>query len=80
MSNDTGRTSILLASVLASSVLIAAVEGESTQRRAAPSAFAKTNLHAWAFEEYDVVSRSPAERAQVLESRHATHLRYRILK
>ena len=68
MSNDTGRTSILLASVLASSVLIAALEGESTQRRAAPSAFAKTNLHAWAFEEYDAVSRSPAERAQVLET------------
>ena len=68
MSNDTGRPSILLASVLALSVLIAAVEGESTQRRAAPSAFAKTNLHAWAFEEYDAVSRSPAERAQVLET------------
>ena len=39
------------------------------QRSAAPaSAFAKTNLHAWAFEEYDAVSRSPAERAQVLET------------
>jgi sugar phosphate isomerase/epimerase len=34
----------------------------------AGSAFAKTNLHAWAFEEYDAVSRSPAERAQVLET------------
>jgi sugar phosphate isomerase/epimerase len=69
MSNQTRRTSTLLACVLVSSVLTPAVGRESIQRRAAPgSAFAKTNLHAWAFEEYDAVSRSPAERAQVLET------------
>ena len=32
------------------------------------SAFAKTNLHAWAFEEYDAVKRTPAERAQLLKT------------
>jgi sugar phosphate isomerase/epimerase len=69
MSAHSRRTPILLACVLVSSVLIPAVAGESTQRPAAPgSAFAKTNLHAWAFEEYDAVARSPAERAQVLET------------
>jgi sugar phosphate isomerase/epimerase len=61
---------ILLTFVLAAlPVLIPAAGDESRQRSAAPaSAFAKTNLHAWAFEEYDAVSRSPAERAQVLET------------
>jgi sugar phosphate isomerase/epimerase len=55
--------------VLLSSVLIPAAGGQATQRPAASgSAFAKTNLHAWAFEEYDAVARSPAERAQVLET------------
>ena len=50
-------------------LLIPAVGGQATQRPAAPgSAFAKTNLHAWAFEEYDAVGRLPAERAQVLET------------
>ncbi len=63
-------TSVLLACVLAwSSVLVPTMGGESRQRPAAAgSAFAKNNLHAWAFEEYDAVSRSPAERAQVLET------------
>lgn len=32
------------------------------------SAFAKTNLHAWAFEEYDAVARTPDERARVLKT------------
>ena len=32
----------------------------------ASSPFAKSNLHVWAYEEYDAVERSPAERAQVL--------------
>lgn len=60
---------MLLACVLLSSVLIPATGGQATQRPAASgSAFAKTNLHAWAFEEYDAVARSPAERAQVLET------------
>ena len=61
---------MLLTCVLASlAVMVAAVGGQSRQRPAAPvSAFARTNLHAWAFEEYDAVSRSPAERAQVLET------------
>jgi sugar phosphate isomerase/epimerase len=61
---------MVLACVLASLfVLRPSVGGESRQRPAAAgSAFAKTNLHAWAFEEYDAVSRSPAERAQVLET------------
>jgi sugar phosphate isomerase/epimerase len=50
-------------------VLIPAAGGQATQRPAASgSAFAKTNLHAWAFEEYDAVARSPAERTQVLET------------
>lgn len=31
------------------------------------STFAKTNLHAWAYEEYDAVKRTPEERAQVLK-------------
>src|SRR5687767_11925508 len=63
-------TSVLLACVLAwSSALVPTMGGESRQRPAAAgSAFAKTNLHAWAFEEYDAISRSPAERAQVLET------------
>ena len=70
MSAHSRCTPILLTCVLASlPVLIPAAGGESRQRSAAPaSAFAKTNLHAWAFEEYDAVSRSPAERAQVLET------------
>ena len=60
---------ILLTCVLASLPVLMPADGESRQRSAAPtSAFAKTNLHAWAFEEYDAVSRSPAERAQVLET------------
>lgn len=60
---------MLPACVLLSSVLIPATGGQATQRPAASgSAFAKTNLHAWAFEEYDAVARSPAERAQVLET------------
>jgi sugar phosphate isomerase/epimerase len=70
MSAHSRHTRISLAWVLASvSVLVPAMAGRSGQRSAAPgSAFAKTNLHAWAFEEYDAVSRSPAERAQVLET------------
>jgi sugar phosphate isomerase/epimerase len=63
-------TPILLTCLVASlPALVPASGGESSQRSAAPaSPFAKTNLHAWAFEEYDAVPRSPAERAQVLET------------
>ena len=70
MSAHSRFTPVQLTCVLAPLlVLIPAAGGESRQRSApAASAFAKTNLHAWAFEEYDAVSRSPAERAQVLET------------
>jgi sugar phosphate isomerase/epimerase len=68
MNPHSHHIAVLLACVLASlSVLAPAMGSESRQRPAGPvSAFAKTNLHAWAFEEYDAVSRSPDERAQVL--------------
>lgn len=61
---------ILLACVFASLPVLVPAVGDGSRQRAASSAsaFAKTNLHAWAFEEYDAVSRSPAERAQVLET------------
>jgi len=70
MGDQRRRTSILLTCLLASSsVLTLPLRGQSAQESAASgSAFAKSNLHAWAFEEYDAVSRSPAERAQVLET------------
>ena len=71
MSAQTRLTPVLLMCVLASltAMVSAARSGESRQRSASPaSAFAKTNLHAWAFEEYDAVPRSPAERAQLLQS------------
>jgi sugar phosphate isomerase/epimerase len=69
MNPHTRYPPIVLACVFASlSVpLLSAAWGGSSQRPAASgSAFAKSNLHAWAFEEYDAVARSPAERAQVL--------------
>src|SRR5688572_19330534 len=70
MSTQSRRRPILLAALVVSlSGLTATVAGEWRQRPNRPgSAFAKTNLHAWAFEEYDAISRSPAERAQVLET------------
>lgn len=68
MSAHSRCTLLLLTCGLASvPVLVPAAGDESRQRSTAPaSAFAKTNLHAWAFEEYDAVSRSPDERAQVI--------------
>jgi sugar phosphate isomerase/epimerase len=71
MSAQSRSTSLLLTCVLASLTVWVpiAAPGESGQRSAPlASAFAKTNLHAWAFEEYDAVSRSAAERAQVLQT------------
>ncbi len=45
--------------------------------QAAPvSAFAKNNLHAWAFEEYDAIQRTPAERARLLTSLGFTRAGY----
>ena len=66
-SRSTGVVLTCVAALLA--LMVSADAGNSRQGPAAAvSAFAKTNLHAWAFEEYDAVSRSPAERAQVLET------------
>lgn len=53
----------LLALLAGAGVALAAAE----QRPAPVSAFAKSNLHAWAFEEYDAVSRTPLERARTLK-------------
>ncbi|MGQ0635852.1 MAG: sugar phosphate isomerase/epimerase family protein [Planctomycetaceae bacterium] len=41
-----------------------------------PSAFAQSNLHAWAYEEYDAVSRTPAERAKLLKALGLTRAGY----
>ncbi len=38
----------------------------SSEQTLAAGTFVKSNLHVWAYEEYDAVDRSPAERAQVL--------------
>lgn len=50
-------------------VLLLALTAEGA-RQAAPStsAFARSNLHVWAFEEYDAVQRTPDQRAQVLRA------------
>lgn len=40
------------------------------------SPFAKTNLHVWAFEEYDAVKRTPLERAQLLKELGITKAGY----
>lgn len=53
---------LCLASLLSSS---AQSRARDTQARDART-FAKSNLHVWAYEEYDAVERSPKERAQVL--------------
>jgi sugar phosphate isomerase/epimerase len=55
----------------------AALRAQRTPEKAtAASAFAKNNLHAWAFEEYDAVSRTPAERAQLLKHLGLTRAGY----
>jgi len=41
-----------------------------------PSPFAKNNLHAWAYEEYDSIKRTPEERAQVLKDLGITKAGY----
>lgn len=52
--------------ILCSFFLIAcSPEGSETQSRIAQT-FARSNLHVWAYEEYDAVDRSPEEHAQVL--------------
>src|SRR5687768_17362474 len=65
-SSSSARTT--LPALLELLVLLGAPLYAIEQQRSTPvSAFAKSNLHAWAFEEYDAVSRTPAERARVLK-------------
>ena len=67
-SNSATRTSLAAAgAVLVLLLIVGAGVYAAEQRSAGVSAFAKSNLHAWAFEEYDAVSRTPAERARVLK-------------
>ena len=40
------------------------------------SAFAKSNLHVWAYEEYDAVNRTPEERARLLKELGITKAGY----
>lgn len=61
----TWRPALLLTAALCLSAMTTA--GVAGQAPATRSAFAKSNLHAWAYEEYDAVTRTPAERAQVLK-------------
>jgi sugar phosphate isomerase/epimerase len=64
-SSSSTRTALALLGLL---LLLVARPYAVAQKQATPvSAFAKSNLHAWAFEEYDAVSRTPAERARVLK-------------
>ncbi|MGH9159502.1 MAG: hypothetical protein ACRD2X_05910 [Vicinamibacteraceae bacterium] len=58
-----GACALWLLLVGAASGLLAVQAPDETSGR---SAFAKGNLHAWAFEEYDAVARTPAERARML--------------
>ena len=44
--------------------------------RGVASPFAKHNLHAWAYEEYDAIKRTPDERAQVLQDLGITKAGY----
>jgi len=46
---------------------LAPIVGTAQQGARPASAFAKSNLHAWAYEEYDAVARTPVERAQLLK-------------
>lgn len=63
--------------VLSCGLLISiAVSLARGQAIAPASAFAKDNLHAWAFEEYDAVARTPAERARVLKTLGITKAGY----
>jgi sugar phosphate isomerase/epimerase len=55
-----------VAAVLTMALVIGVGTSRARQRAEPASPFAKDNLHAWAFEEYDAVSRTPAERAQAL--------------
>ena len=48
----------------------------STQAARPSSAFARTNLHAWAYEEYDAVPRTPPERAALLKTLGLTRAGY----
>lgn len=56
------RPLVLLAALFA----VAATADTAGQTARPGSPFAKSNLHAWAYEEYDAVNRTPAERAQAL--------------
>lgn len=53
---------------LAGSPIAGAPIAEAPIAGAPASAFARGNLHAWAFEEYDAVVRTPAERARMLKT------------
>ena len=66
--NPSCRTVVASVSVLLGLVLTVGTEMYAARRQAsAASAFAKSNLHAWAFEEYDAVTRTPTERARMLK-------------
>ena len=52
--------------LLAALFAVAATADTAGQTARPGSPFAKSNLHAWAYEEYDAVNRTPAERAQAL--------------
>jgi len=60
------RDAPIYISILCGLFLIAcSPEGSDEQSRNAQT-FAKSNLHVWAYEEYDAIDRTPEERAQVL--------------
>jgi hypothetical protein len=48
----------------------------ASQAVPSPIAFAKSSLHAWAYEEYDAVPRTPSERAKLLKSLGLTRAGY----
>lgn len=61
--------------------LIAAVLGQQRVEKGDPvrtevSAFAKPNLHVWAYEEYDAVNRTPRQRARLLKDLGITKAGY----
>jgi sugar phosphate isomerase/epimerase len=60
------RCSLLVLMSTVAGAMIAA--GQTPERKSGGSPFAKGNLHAWAFEEYDAAPRTPSERAQLLRS------------
>ena len=58
----------LLLQTVASDIAAAEPQGQTIKASLNDSsAFAKSNLHVWAYEEYDAVKRSPEERARLLK-------------